>query len=186
MRRIAVLAGLALSITATGCSHSRIRSDVRDGRVNRDRRSLVGLDSMHLYVSSHIEGRTTDALTSDVTAHLTSRFDSAGLAITRSPFVLNAGYVSVWIDGYPANAQADSAHPHIFFGALMQLERYVQIRTARPLTAEDERLSLSATWKKFGLGSCPVDSLNEYTRRLIAAWTDTLLLEIQGQRQPVQ
>ncbi|MDX9856987.1 MAG: hypothetical protein RBT76_04315 [candidate division Zixibacteria bacterium] len=140
---------------------------------------------MHIYVSSHIEGRTADASTSDVTAHLTSRFDPAGLAITRSAFLLNAGYVSVWIDGYSADTQPDSILPHNFFGALMQLERYVQIRTARPPKAEDERLSPAATWKKFGLGSCPVDSLNEYTRRLIAAWTDTLLLEFQVQRQPV-
>jgi hypothetical protein len=171
-----VAACVILALLTVGCSQQDLRSDIRDGRVNRDKRSLSGIDSMHVYASVSIMGQDREALSGTLQNHLAGRFDSAGLELTRSPFVFNAGYASVWIDGYPAID--DDTDSHLFFSALMQVERYAQIRRTKTIADETERLALATTWKKFGVGSCPSDSLEFFARRLMDHWIDTLLMEL--------
>lgn len=176
-----VFPGLVLVLVfvfAVGCSQNEgIQSDIHDGRVSRDWRSLVGIDSMQVYASVHILGQDMASAGGRIEDQLTQRLDTAGIGITRTPFVFNAGYVSVWIDGYPATVGGDTANPHVFFSAIMQLDRYTQIRHTKELKDEEPKLSLSTTWKKFGAGSCPLDSFEVYAGRLVDIWTDTLLTE---------
>ncbi|MBD3402900.1 hypothetical protein GF420_08385 [candidate division GN15 bacterium] len=174
--RLLVLALPVLLIA--GCSQEKqVKTTIKDGRVNRDKRSLVGIDSMHVYATAHVQGQQNGDVSGGIQDYLIQRFDSAGFGITRTPFNFGAGYVSVWVDGYPVYEDADSVNPQVFFSALLQVERYTQIRHQKELTEEEPKLTLATTWKKFGTGSCPHDSLLPMANRLIGHWLDTLQIE---------
>lgn len=177
------LVPILVILLSPGCSDRELRSDIHDGRVNRDWRSLVGVDSMQVYASIHVLGHNMTESAAGIEDHLKNRLETAGIGITRTPFLFDAGYVSVWIDGYPATVGGDTTNPHIFFSAIMQLDRYTQIRHAKELRDEEPKLSLSTTWKKFGAGSCPLDSFEVYAGRLVDIWTDTLLTEFVTARK---
>jgi len=177
MNRRLLIGGLVVILGTTLAPAQVKKSNFVDPPVTRIAPSLQGVDSVYVYSLVGIPGLGISTLRSDIQNYIAGRFDSIGVPRTRELLDFNTGYVTVYIGGMTRSLDEDDAPDEIQFTALMQLERYVQVRNADSLHLEKDRPLMAATWKKTGVAFCHIDSLEQAAFKFIGPWTDTLLME---------